>query len=92
MQVLDKGDNHTTRVGLSPSNQKLNRFANLTVCKHYMVESISNCVHNLKADISIRIDKYSTRTEMCLLCLDIHVELHQRHVIMCTQCTDESLA
>ena len=33
MQALDKGDNHTTDVGLSPENKKLNRFVNMTVCK-----------------------------------------------------------
>ena len=33
MQALDKGDNHTTEVGLSPENKKLNRFVDMTVCK-----------------------------------------------------------
>ena len=33
MQALDKGDNHTTEVGLNPENKKLNRFVDMTVCK-----------------------------------------------------------
>ena len=48
LQSLDSGDEHSKKVGTSKENVKLNRFANITVCKyHYDVVNNACILQNM---------------------------------------------